>query len=771
MEENFEPVARTRANYYTPGSPVQFVCVELLKGEVSGEHAVCLTFKNISRVTLTALEIHFKCKGVDGVILCEDEFEYRDLTAKPGESFGMDDAVFVTQKAITSVDVTLRNVYSGRKVVHLESIKRVRLPAPRRLSVEMQKALEARMNRTGMKFMPQVFENGWYCACGAFHPKEEDTVYCSECGSDRILLQNALNTLLQPEAPVRQPETEPQPAAQPEPEPAPQPEKKSRRGQESAAREVEQHAQEVSQAIEEELAEPEEAYQYPPVTLLDQNNDDNYTEVGAELRNNSRRLAQTITSFGVDAKPGDVVHGPSVTRYEFTLDQGVKLSKLTNLADDIALALGSGGVRIAPIPNKSSVVGIEVPNRVVTAVRIRDVIDSRAFAEHKSRVAFAVGKDIGGNCIVGDIARLPHVLIAGTTGSGKSVCTNSLIVSLLYKSTPEEVRFIMVDPKMVELAPYNGIPHLLIPVVTDPKKAAGALQWAVYEMMKRYKLFSENGVKDLDGFNALAQRNEELKKMPTVVVVIDELADLMLVAAKEVEESICRVAQMGRAAGMHLVIATQRPSSDVITGLMKANIPSRIAFAVASSLESRIILDTTGAEKLVGKGDMLYAPLGAGKPTRVQGCFITPEEIERVVDYVKQSGEAEYSQDVMDKIEQAVKEKEKSGKSAGAPEPAGESPDDELLTAAVDVVLETGQASVSMLQRRLKLGYARAARLVDQMEERGYVGPFEGSKPRQLLIDKAKWQELKMAKAPAPEPEIDRNGSIRDVFESRDALD
>ena len=281
----------------------------------------------------------------------------------------------------------------------------------------------------------------------------------------------------------------------------------------------------------------------------------------------------------------------------------------------------------------------------------------------------------------------------------------------------------------------------------------------------------ENGVKDLAGYNALAQRNEELKKMPTVVVVIDELADLMLVAAKEVEESICRVAQMGRAAGMHLVIATQRPSSDVITGLMKANIPSRIAFAVASSLESRIILDTTGAEKLVGKGDMLYAPLGAGKPTRVQGCFITPEEIERVVDYVKQSGEAEYSQDVMDKIEQAVKEKEKSGKSAGAPEPAGESPDDELLTAAVDVVLETGQASVSMLQRRLKLGYARAARLVDQMEERGYVGPFEGSKPRQLLIDKAKWQELKMAKAPAPEPEIDRNGSIRDVFESRDALD
>ena len=604
-------------------------------------------------------------------------------------------------------------------------------------------------------------------------PRKKGKGFFARKGDDVMTPDQVLRP--QTPAPQTEPPTVQEPAAEPVQAPAqtpaqePVPEKKSRRGQ-AAAQEVEQHAQEVGQAIEEELAEPEEAYQYPPVTLLDQNTDDNYTEVGAELRNNSRRLAQTITSFGVDAKPGDVVHGPSVTRYEFTLDQGVKLSKLTNLADDIALALGSGGVRIAPIPNKSSVVGIEVPNRVVTAVRIRDVIDSRAFAEHRSRVAFAVGKDIGGNAIVGDIAKLPHVLIAGTTGSGKSVCTNSLIVSLLYKSTPEEVRFIMVDPKMVELAPYNGIPHLLIPVVTDPKKAAGALQWAVYEMMKRYKLFSENGVKDLAGFNALAGRSQELKKMPTVVVVIDELADLMLVAAKEVEESICRVAQMGRAAGMHLVIATQRPSSDVITGLMKANIPSRIAFAVASSLESRIILDTTGAEKLVGKGDMLYAPLGAGKPTRVQGCFITPEEIERVVDYVKQSGEAEYSQDVMDKIEQAVKEKEKGGgKSAGAPEPAGESPDDELLSAAVDVVLETGQASVSMLQRRLKLGYARAARLVDQMEERGYVGPFEGSKPRQLLIDKAKWQELKMAKA--PEPEIDRNGSVRDVFESRDALD
>jgi len=512
----------------------------------------------------------------------------------------------------------------------------------------------------------------------------------------------------------------------------------------------------VTKEIEERTAGGGEAYQYPPLTLLNENRGGNFAEAGAELRNNARRLSETLVSFGVDAKPGEVIHGPSVTRYEFVLDQGVKLSKITNLSDDIALALGASGVRIAPIPDKISVVGIEVPNKQVTSVLVRDVLESQAFTTHPSNVAFAVGKDIGGNCVVGNIARLPHVLIAGTTGSGKSVCTNSLIVSLLYKSSPEDVRFIMVDPKMVELAPYNGIPHLLIPVVTDPKKAAGALQWAVYEMMKRYKLFSKHNVKDLAGYNALAKTSGgELAHMASVVVVIDELADLMLVAAKEVEESICRVAQMGRAAGMHLVIATQRPSADVITGVMKANIPSRIAFAVASSLESRIILDTTGAEKLVGKGDMLYAPLGAGKPTRVQGCFITPEEIERVVDFVKKTGEAQYDDEVIAKIEQSVQEKEKGGKgSASAAAESVEDEADELFPAAVEVVLETGQASVSMLQRRLKLGYSRAARLVDQMEQQGIVGPFEGSKPRQLLITKEQWQERTMGAAPA-EPSMD----------------
>ena len=556
--------------------------------------------------------------------------------------------------------------------------------------------------------------------------------------------------------PAEQPENAPVPAAVNTPAqgtaPAAAPAVQEPLTKKAAAQAVAAETAAVTAEIAENMAGSEAEYRYPPVSLLHENGGENHMAAGAELRNNSRRLAETLASFGVDAKAGDVIHGPSVTRYEFTLDQGVKLSKITNLQDDIALALGASGVRIAAVPNKISVVGIEVPNKTVTPVLIRDVIESRDFMEHPSKTAFALGRDIGGRNIIGNIEKLPHVLIAGTTGSGKSVCTNSLIISLLYKSTPDEVRFIMVDPKMVELAPYNGIPHLLIPVVTDPKKAAGALQWAVFEMMKRYKTFSENGVKKLEEFNKLAAVRENLEKLPSVVVVIDELADLMLVAAKEVEESICRVAQMGRAAGVHLVIATQRPSADVITGLMKANIPSRIAFAVASSLESRIILDTTGAEKLVGKGDMLYAPLGEGKPTRVQGCFISPEEIEDVVSYVKETGEANYSQEVIAQIEQSVQEKENKGsKGASAAADTESSGEDELLPAAVDVVLETGQASVSMLQRRLKLGYSRAARLVDQMEERGIVGPFEGSKPRQLLITRAQWDEMQMGGAPAVE--------------------
>ena len=559
---------------------------------------------------------------------------------------------------------------------------------------------------------------------------------------------------------VQQPQPVPEPAPQPVPEierepavpPAPAATTKARQKEEAA-----QAAAEVAQDIARSLEEEPMAYQYPPVSLLTEGEGVSSSDVAGELRANQARLSDTIRSFGIDASISNVTRGPSVTRYELELDQGVRLNKLTNLADDIALALGATGVRIAPIPNKISMVGIEVPNRLVSPVYIHDVIDSKEFRDNPSKVSFAVGKDIGGNNIVGNIAKLPHLLIAGTTGSGKSVCTNSLIISLLYKATPEEVRLIMVDPKMVELGIYNGIPHLLIPVVTDPKKAAGALQWAVVEMMKRYRAFSEIGVRDLASYNAHAAKTDDMEKMPQIVVVIDELADPMLVAAKEVEESICRVAQMGRAAGMHLIIATQRPSADVITGLMKANIPSRIAFAVASSLESRIILDTTGAEKLVGRGDMLYFPLGSGKPQRVQGCLISDEEVAAVVGFIKQnSGGAEYDQEIMHDIEKHAAEKEKGSKGVGgsAPEDVGDDYD-ELLPSAIEVVVETGMASVSMLQRRLKLGYSRAARLVDQMEERGIVGPFEGSKPRQLLITREKWQEMQMGSAPEAQSPAD----------------
>ena len=387
-----------------------------------------------------------------------------------------------------------------------------------------------------------------------------------------------------------------------------------------------------------------------------------------------------------------------------------------------------------------------MPNKQVSTVSIREVLESREFRNARSKISFAVGKDINGNCVVGDIAKMPHVLIAGTTGSGKSVCTNSILISILYKATPDEVKLIVVDPKMVEFGIYNGIPHLLIPVVTDAKKAAGALQWAVTEMMRRYRTLSETGVRDIESYNKLAETDEALEPMPKLVVVIDELADLMMVAGKEVEEAICRIAQMGRASGVHLVIATQRPSADVITGLMKANIPSRIALVVSSAMESRIILDSQGAEKLIGRGDMLYAPLGKGKK-RVQGCYIDETEVQKVIDFVKSNGSAEYNDEVQQEIEQRAAQSGKGGGAAAAAAgPAAQSENeegDELLPAAVDVILELGMASVSMLQRRLKLGYARAARIVDEMEERGIVGPFEGSKPRQLLITKEQWAAMK----------------------------
>ena len=519
------------------------------------------------------------------------------------------------------------------------------------------------------------------------------------------------------------------------------------------AQEAAQEAAQVEQEIAAAKAAPKPEYSFPPIDLLKLPRG-RAADGTAEMKENTFRLNETLASFKIEAHISNVTRGPSVTRYEVELDKGVRLNKLTGCADDIALSLGASGVRIAAVPGKISVVGIEVPNRVVTTVSLREVIDSPEFTRAKSKSSFAVGKDIGGNCIIGNIAKMPHLLIAGTTGSGKSVCMNSIIISLLYKAAPEDVKLIMVDPKMVELGIYNGIPHLLIPVVTDPKKAAGSLQWAVTEMLRRYKLMSDAGVRDLESYNSIMEAEEDGEKMPQVVIIIDELADMMMVAAKEVEDSICRIAQMGRAAGMHLIIATQRPSADVITGLMKANIPSRIAFSVASSMESRIILDTMGAEKLVGKGDMLFAPIGCGKPLRVQGCFVTDSEVESVAEYVKEHYVADYNQQVLEEIEKKAMQ---TGKKSGAiadPDPSDEELEgDEMLPAAVDVILETGQASVSMLQRRLKLGYARAARIVDEMEEKGIVGPFQGSKPRTILITKEQWQARKNGQSPDFEEE------------------
>ena len=538
-------------------------------------------------------------------------------------------------------------------------------------------------------------------------------------------------------APSREPFFEPDPVDEPA-APAVQPDPAVRK---VTANEAAASAKEVTQEIEKASTAPKVVYKYPPIDLL-KIPGRSAADGSSEMKRNSVRLNDTLASFKIDAHIINVTRGPSVTRYEVELDKGVRLNKLTTVADDIALSLGVPSVRIAPVPQKISVVGIEVPNQIVTNVALREVIDSREFKASRSKSTFAVGKDIGGSCIVGNIAKMPHMLIAGTTGSGKSVCMNSIIISLLYKASPEDVKLIMVDPKMVELGIYNDIPHLLIPVVTDPKKAAGSLQWAVTEMMRRYKMMSDAGVRDLESFNSIIESEQEGEKLPQVVIIIDELADLMLVAAKEVEDSICRIAQMGRAAGMHLIIATQRPSADVITGLMKANIPSRIAFSVASAMESRIILDTPGAEKLVGKGDMLFAPIGTGKPQRVQGCFVTDGEVEAVATYVKDNFKADYDASVMDEIEKTTLQ---TGKKTG-PEPeanAEEMAGDEMLPQAVEVIFDTKQASVSMLQRRLKLGYARAARIMDEMEEKGIVGPSQGSKPRDILISREQWDAMK----------------------------
>ncbi|MFR7873911.1 MAG: DNA translocase FtsK [Christensenellales bacterium] len=498
----------------------------------------------------------------------------------------------------------------------------------------------------------------------------------------------------------------------------------------------EERTKEVLQ-LEHTVTVEDENYEFPPITLLSEGNKKGIKGSKKVLADTASKLQKTLYSFGVSAKVENVSVGPAITRYELKPAEGVRVSKIANLADDIALNLAAKTIRIeAPIPGKQAV-GIEVPNEESEIVHIREILETDAFTNSKSKLAFALGKDVSGEAVVADIAKMPHVMIAGATGSGKSVCINTLISSIIYKAKPSEVKLVMVDPKIVELSVYNGIPHLLIPVVTDPKKAAGALAWAVQEMENRYTMFASKGVRDLKGYNEAVEQKGELGKLPHIVIIIDELADLMMVAKGDVEDAICRLAQKARAAGMHLVIATQRPSVDVITGLIKANIPSRIAFAVSSQVDSRTILDQVGAEKLLGKGDMLFFPTGAPKPTRIQGSFISDKEVEKIVNFVKANGEASYNEDIIESIEKA--------NSTDKEIEEGSLDDDEtdpLLAEAIEVVIETGQASTSFIQRKFKVGYARAGRIIDQMEERGVISGYQGSKPREVLMSKERWQEL-----------------------------
>ena len=488
-----------------------------------------------------------------------------------------------------------------------------------------------------------------------------------------------------------------------------------------------------------------EKYEFPPIQMLSEGSKQALKGGKKAVADTAAKLQKTLYSFGVSAKVENVSIGPAITRYELKPAEGVRVSRIANLADDIALNLAAETIRIeAPIPGKHAV-GIEVPNAENEIVHLRDIIDTPEFEEHKSKLAFALGKDVGGKEIITDIAKMPHVMIAGATGSGKSVCINTLIASIIYKAKPSEVKLVMVDPKVVELSVYNGIPHLLIPVVTDPRKAAGALAWAVQEMENRYATFAAKGVRDLKGYNEAVDKKDGIGKLPHIVIIIDELADLMMVAKKDVEDAICRLAQKARAAGMHLVIATQRPSVDVITGLIKANIPSRIAFAVSSQVDSRTILDMVGAEKLLGKGDMLFFPTGAPKPTRIQGAFISDGEVEKIVNFLKANGEAKYNEDIIESIENSNKTDKEIAEQA-----EDDDETDPLLMEAIDVVVETGQASTSFIQRRFKVGYARAGRIIDQMEERGIISGYQGSKPREVLVTKDRWQELKMATTPVP---------------------
>ena len=493
-----------------------------------------------------------------------------------------------------------------------------------------------------------------------------------------------------------------------------------------------------------EDAEPVDTfqYQYPPIELFERSPDESDPTAQDELKANAQKLVDTLESFGVRTRVLDISRGPAVTRYEVQPMAGVKISRITSLADDIALNLAVADVRMeAPIPGKPAV-GIEVPNHKRQAVYIRSVFESQSFLRMSSPLGIALGKDIAGVAQVADLCKMPHLLIAGSTGSGKSVCVNSIIMSLVFRSSPEDVKLLLIDPKVVELAEYNGIPHLLMPVVTEPKKAAGALGSAVQEMERRYRMFAENNVRDIKSFNKLAAERPDLEKMPYIAIVIDELADLMMVVGKDVEDSICRIAQKARAAGMHLIVATQRPSVDVITGLIKANIPSRIAFAVSSQVDSRTILDGAGAEKLLGQGDMLFMPVGAPKPTRIQGTFVRDEEISRVLDFIKSSATVQYDEAMIEAMEKhAIQDGKKGSSGADSDE---DSDSDPMFKQAVEVVIDAGQASTSLLQRRCKLGYARAARIMDEMEQKGVIGPYEGAKPRAVLISRQQWLELQM---------------------------
>ncbi|MBQ7203761.1 MAG: DNA translocase FtsK [Eubacterium sp.] len=513
---------------------------------------------------------------------------------------------------------------------------------------------------------------------------------------------------------------------------------------------------------DEELNSTVKEYKLPPVSILKTAKKKSTRDVSNELKSNAQLLVETLRSFGVAAEITDISRGPTVTRYELKPAAGVRISKITNLSDDIALNLAATNVRIeAPIPGKAAV-GIEIPNSVTNTVSMRELIDTDEFDKQKSILSAGIGKDIAGNTVFCDIAKMPHLLIAGTTGSGKSVCMNSIIVSILYRANPEQVKFLMIDPKKVEFSKYENIPHLLVPVVTDPRKASGALGWAVSQMLERYQKFSDTGVRDIEGYNKYVKKHPDMNPMPKIVICIDELADLMMAAPKEVEDSICRLAQMARAAGMHLVIATQRPSVDVITGLIKANISSRIALTVSSQIDSRTILDTGGAEKLLGRGDMLYSPIGASKPLRVQGCFISDEEVEELCEFIKNQGESEYSEEIQKEIEnRAVQEK---GSSPFTDDGDGGEALDPLFEKAVDVVLDSGRASTSFLQRKLSVGYSRGSKIMDQLEDKGIIGPQEGAKPREIRINKQQWIQMQ-AQGSAGDTEFTAENTVQMSFD------